>query len=263
MGRTLLQASVIFLLMANYILFAQDKPSGSQIIHLFMNQYLMISETKVSLWENLGDWSKKDVRPIGQFRKKTNDKLVVEGLTIYRYESERQVITAYDKSLNPIESTPISGLNIEGNISVFGVSAWGDYWVISGNGEAKVIPTNGSRSLKLEVNFEETPETFVAFKETMALITNKSVTVYDLFGNALITFPRPEIADQFVAYTKDTMLFWDANKESLTALGTRPNIHLTFTAPCKPITPLSDPSTNTVSFWPPCNGSSVLTPRHF
>lgn len=234
-----------------------------QIIHLNTGQYLVINAAKVALWKNVGDWRKSDHRPIGQFRKNPNDKILVNGLTIYRYDSGRQVITAYDKSLNQVESTPLTALRIDAPIAVFGVSVWGDYWIITSNGDGKLILANGSKVLPIAVSGNEIPEAFVAFPETMALVTRKSIIIYDLFGNQLITMPRPKAAFQLAAYTKDTMLFWDAAFQQITALGTRPNIHMEFAAPDSQIGLITDSNTNTISFWPPINGSTVLRPHNY
>ena len=262
MPRFKLLIPLIVILTLIQLLMGQERIIHSQIIHLNTGQYLVIDETKVSLWRNFGDWSKSSQQRVGQFRKNPADKIWVNGLTIYRYGVGRQVITVYDKSLNPVESTPLSALRIDAAITVFAVSVWGDYWIITSNGEGKLILANGSKALPIKLSADEVPETFIAFPETMALVTRQSIVVFDLFGNQLITFPRPEAASQLAAYTRDTMLFWDAIFQQITALGTRPSIHMTFATPDKPITLITDPNTNTVSFWPPVNGSTVLSPRN-
>ncbi|MCF7801249.1 MAG: hypothetical protein K9N34_04455 [Candidatus Marinimicrobia bacterium] len=254
-GKTFLILSILSL-----AAFSQEIQRFSQIIHLETGHYFTRSASKIAIWDSLGEWESPTHRPAAQLRVKSDDIIIQRGLSIYRYQPDRQAITSYDKRLSELESIPLSSLQIYGNIAAWGVSAWGDFWFITTNDKGQIVPTNGATRIPFQWDQGSPPERIVTFPRTMAVITDTHIIIYDLFGNKLTRFPKPSDAAEYLGFTRDTMIFSHFSQNKLIAIGTRPGVLLHFQVPDSASMVISDAKSNSVSVWSPATGRSVLTP---
>lgn len=252
--------TLLLLSMLALAAFSQESHRFSQIIHLETDQYFTRSDSRIAIWDSLGEWDAPTHRPAAQVRIKSDDMIIQRGLSVYRYQPDRQVITTYDERLSQLESIPLSSLQIPGNIYAWGVSAWGDFWFITADEKGQIVPANGATRIPFQWSEESPPERIIAFPRTMAVITDKQVIIYDLFGNKLTRLPRPADAAEYMGFTRDTMIFSHLSPDRLIAVGTRPDVLLYFQTPEGISMVISDAKSNSVSVWSPATGRSTLTP---
>ncbi|MCF7797327.1 MAG: hypothetical protein K9N11_03160 [Lentisphaeria bacterium] len=252
--------TILFTLLLSVTVFSQSNQNITQIIHLETDQYFTRSATRIAIWNKPGEWDQPGIKPVAELRVKPEDIIVQRGLSIYRYQPDRQVITTYDKRINALETIPLSALKIYGVIAAWNVSEWGDFWFITSDGDGIIVPTNGTSNIPFRLPEVGRPDNIVAIPGSMVVISEVQITIYDLFGNRLFTFSKPSISADYAGFTRQTMIFKQVSPSRLIAIDLRPGSPREFQLPDSSAIVISDDKSNTVRIWSPAAGHSVLTP---